>query len=293
MQDNQEIATSETKPVRYTKEEKQAREERFFHLTNQLQQSTYVQAYILTEIKSDKLYDCQFESFEDYVDKELPFLGIEKANDYVSIIKAFGESDKLKSLMAKKSLKPLIEAAKQINDQRANSPITDERIQEMVDIQTEKLRKKNQEQKEKLRLNEEFITTKENQVRELQQDLHSKQTEIDRIAESIAKANDFDLLKFKTLTSEKELKKKIWEMMGMINELTALICDAPVDLRTAEITGVVKMATAGFETSLRMIEDKWLTELADYTPHLSNRPQSIQVNSEDLSQDDDTSLVPN
>jgi hypothetical protein len=293
MQDNQEIATSETKPVRYTKEERQAREERFFHLTNQLQQSTYVQAYILADMKISRLYEVAYESWEDYVDKELPFLGIEKANDYVSIIKAFGESDKLKSLMAKKSLKPLIEAAKQINDQRANSPITDERIQEMVDIQTEKLRKKNQEQKEKLRLNEEFITTKENQVRELQQDLHSKQTEIDRIAESIAKANDFDLLKFKTLTSEKELKKKIWEMMGLINELTALICDAPVDLRTAEITGIVKMATAGFETSLRMIEDKWLTELADYTPHLSNRPQSIQVNSEDLSQDDDTSLVPN
>jgi hypothetical protein len=291
MQDHNQITTAETKPVKYTKEEKQAREERFFHLTNQLQQSTYVQAYILTEIKSDKLYDCQFESFENYVDTELPFLGIEKANDYVSIIKAFGESDKLKSLMAKKSLKPLIEAAKQINDQRASAPITDEKLKELVSIETEKLRKKNQEQREKLKLNEEFITTKENQVRELQQDLNAKQTEIDRIADSIAKANDLDLLKFKTLTSEKELKKRIWEMMGMVNELTALICDAPVDLRTAEITGIVKMATAGFETSLRMIEDKWMTEMADYTPHLSNRPASIQVSDKDMEDDDD--LVPN
>jgi hypothetical protein len=282
MQDNnQELTTARTKQISYTKEERQAREERFFHLTNQLQQSTYVQAYILTEIKSDKLYDCQFESFENFVDLELPFLGVEKANDYVSIIKAFGESDKIKSLMSKKSLRPLIEAAKQINEKKQNEPLSDERIDERVAIETEKLRTKNQEQRDKLKLNEDFITAKENQIRELEQDKASMKTDMDRIAESIAKANDLDLLKFRTLTSEKELKKKIWELMGMVNELTALVCDSPSDLRTAEITGVVKMATAGLETSLRMIEDKWLTELADYTPHLDSRSQTIEIGEED------------
>jgi hypothetical protein len=262
-----------------TKAERQMYEERFYTLASQLQFNAFNTAIALKEIRDMELYRVMsYDSFEVFVELELPFMKPDQAKNYCLILDTYGEKNKVRELIGKKGgFQLLIDAARTVS-QRPDE-LTDERIEEIVASRTRDLQDQKKSLKEAKDLKDKLLEHKNNEIANLQKQLETQEEEYKRVLDMKTNQEGVDWDLVNRLTDKKAIRDKISESMVRINEEIGWLIEVPSDIRDSELSQVIQSYMSLLQVSIDTIQTHWVGQLADL-PWANNRKTSTESEEE-------------
>jgi hypothetical protein len=267
-----------------TKTEKQMYEDRLYALTSQLQFNAFNTAMALKEIRDMELFRAiSYDSFEVFVECEIPWMKPDQAKNYCLILDTYGEKNKVKELLGKKGgFQLLIDTAREIKDRP--EVLTDEKIEEIVSARTRELQEERKKLKEAKDLKDKLLEHKNQEIANLQKQMQIQDEEYQRVLNMKTNHEGVDWNLVNRLTNKKEIRDNIASSMLRINEEIAWISEIPSEMRDSELSGMLHSYLSLLQVSIDTIHTHWVEQLSEMPTY---RPQRA-VNQES----DEEQLVP-
>lgn len=270
------------KPIwdKLTKVERQLYEDRLYALASQVQFNAFNSAIALREIRDLELYKAAgWDTFEAFVDAELPFMKPDQAKNYCLILDTYGEKNKVRELIGKKGgFQMLLEAAKTISQKPEE--LTDERIEEIVTSRTRELEAEKRKLKEARDAKDELLKQRDIQIKDLEASLKIQEEEYDKVLKLKTSDDGIDWDLVKRLSSKKDIREHISQSMIRINEEIAWLSEVPDNIRDNEISGIVNSYLSLLEISMDTIRSSWFAQLSELPEHSAKNSGALNESEE-------------